>query len=1509
MLVLRAFTKAGQDPLSSIQFSSRHSKIVDPDGKIIFNMDHIRVPELWSQVAVDILAQKYFRKAGVPSHTRKIQEQGIPSWLQRSEPDSSIAMLSYGSEIDAMQVFHRLAGCWTYYGWKGGYFGADAEQNAKAFYDELIYMLAHQMAAPNSPQWFNTGLWWAYGLTGKSQGYYRVNPETSELEETPNSYQYPQSLACFIQSINDNLVDENGIVDLLLREARVFKFGSGSGTNFSNLRGRDEPLSGGGKSSGLLSFLSVLDKSAGAIKSGGTTRRAARMVTLDVDHPDIESYIDLKLKEEIKVAAMMVGGKHLRYHMDALLKSAQQDQNPDTNSELKQVIFKARQAFIPENYIQKALMMARQGMTDFWMPELSNKFEGESYSTVTGQNANNSVRLTADFMTAVEEDQDWYLYRRTDRVKHSGVSGNPVSALMKQSCPPCKTLKAKALWDHINRVSWHCADPGLQFDTTINDWNTCTADGRINSSNPCSEYMFLDDTGCFAPETRISTSDGPIPIGELFKWQSEGKAVYVTTDCESDVKINAKLGHYPAVVIDKGRRQVFRMTLSTGHSIRATAEHPFLTGDGQWKRLDQLITGKDTLQLRRTREILKNKVSRSDVRWKLLGWLTGDGVFSKGNVALCFGPTEEAFAEEIELEFNKLAREAQETYYQEGGYYKPLNISQCPTALQITSKARALIKKLEDQYGLIQGTALVKDVPAAVWGAKVSEKIAYVSALFSADGGWAQEKSRWGCVFLASSSPELLRSVQILLGEWGIKSTIKWCHPTGRKNPQGQLQIRGESLSLFKDKVGFCYSLEKQRKLDCALGQPRGARKKNGLVRVCRIEEDGISQVYDISESHTHTVIAEGIVAHNCNLASLNIGAFQDDIGCLKVADFEHAIRLWSIVLEISVYMSQYPSKAIAWRSHQYRTVGLGYSNLGAYLMRQGIPYDSEEARAHAGCITALLHCGVYAASAEMAKELGAFERYEHNKASMLKVIANHRRAVYNTSVDQYENLTIPPVGINQHFVPLFLIKAAKEVSDKMWSLGCQYGYRNAQATVIAPAGTIGLLMDCDTTGVEPDFALVKFKKLAGGGYFTIVNESVAPALETLGYTQREREDILNYVRGARRFEGCPHLEKIKQFAKESKQKLEDAKLKGTFELKFVYPGVEKVLAKTEYEEANQYLCGTLTIEGAPHLRAEHLPVFDCASKCGARGRRFLTWEAHVRMIAAVQPFVSGSISKTVNLPADATVEDFKDANLLAYKLGLKANAMYRDGSKLSQVLTSLSLDEEEQEALPITLAKRILSEKIISRHRLPERCSGYRQKARIGGQKIYLHTGEYEDGSLGEIFISVNKQGSAFRALLDQFAIAISIALQYGVPLEEFVESFVRVKFDPCGPVQGNPHIKMTTSIVDYIFRELSISYLEGYDFGEPSEEDLSSDSVGDKEEAKKLESTKQIVNGKAPRTLHMKPLLMKRTKDGVQMSSATARLKGYEGDPCDACGQLTLVRRGTCVTCDSCGANTGCS
>jgi len=1012
----RVFTREGRHPFEEIEWALRSSKITNPDGSVVSSMDNVEVPASWSQLATDVAVSKFFRKAGVAQKSGDLDhEHSVTQLIERIT--SSI----------------RKAGEIL-----GGYF--KTTKDAVIFEQELAHLLVHQKGAFNSPVWFNCGLFEAYGIVGQGGSYF-WNPQTNEIERTATAYQHPQCSACFIQSVDDDLMS---IFDLIKNEARLFKYGSGTGTNFSKLRGKQERLSGGGLSSGLISFLEVLDRGAGATKSGGTTRRAAKMVCLDMDHPEIVDFIEWKAREEKKAKALIEAG----YSAD---------------------------------------------------------FNGEAYRTIAGQNSNNSVRVSDEFMNAVVKDGDY-----STRLRTSGQI--------------FETYKAKDLLRKLSQAAWECADPGVQYDTTINRWHTCKETDSIHASNPCSEYMFLDDSAC--------------------------------------------------------------------------------------------------------------------------------------------------------------------------------------------------------------------------------------------------------------------------------------------------------------------------------------------------------------------------------NLASLNLVKFWNEKSGFDVEAFRHAVRIFTTAQEILVDYSSYPTEKIARNSHEFRPLGLGYANLGTLVMLQGLPYDSPEANQLCGAITAMMTGHGYRVSAEIASQKGAFKGFAANKASMLEVIRMHR--------DSATRLSGKMAKLNE---------AAIEDWDMALSLGEQFGYRNAQLSVLAPTGTIGLLMDCDTTGIEPDFSLVKFKKLSGGGSFKIVNSSVPLALKHLGYSEDQVREITEYIVGRPQLDVGPgfNREVLMQrgLSRRSLDEVE-SRLSSAFSLRSAFSThalgdrareelkvSPEVWSQTDFDvlsylgfdadlihQASERICGTMMIEGAPHLKPEHYAVFDCANKCG-RGERFIAPLGHVRMMAAAQPFLSGAISKTVNLPHSATVQDIEDVYLQGWKMGLKAIAVYRDGCKASQPLSSKVDSKTKLESVQLPAATHI------SRRKLPKKRGGFTQEARVAGHKVYLRTGEYPDGSLGEIFIDMHKEGAAFRSMMNCFAIAVSVGLQHGVPLQEFVDKFVYTRFEPQGAVD-HPNIKYATSVIDYVFRVLGMEYLGRTDFVQvkPDSETLPVDG---------LSGAKAIDEVVAP---------------SQDLDGQDTLLRGLMGDApfCDTCGHTT-VRNGTCYKCVNCGNSMGCS
>jgi ribonucleoside-diphosphate reductase alpha chain len=1527
MKIIRRFTREGQSPYAAIEFDQRVSEIKNPDGSTVFRQDGILVPAGWSAVATDILAQKYFRKSGVP----QLDPDGRPMLDKEGQP-------VLGGERDARQVFHRLAGCWSYWGEQYGYF--DGPADARAFYDELCYMLAAQVAAPNSPQWFNTGLHYAYGLTGPAQGHYYVDPDTGALTRATSAYERPQPSACFIQSVADDLVNDGGIMDLWTREARIFKYGSGTGSNFSALRGENEPLSGGGKSSGLMSFLKIGDRAAGAIKSGGTTRRAAKMVVLDLDHPDILEFIRWKVVEEQKVASLVAGSRLTKRRLQAVLQAAKTpagvEADPKKNPALRSAVREARAAMVPDSYIQKVLQLASQGVTELHFPEYDTDWDSESYLTVSGQNSNNSVRVPNSFFDALDTGGGWPLRRRTDG-------------------KVAKTIPAAELWNEIAYAAWACADPGVQYDTTINEWHTCPEDGRINASNPCV-------TG----ETLVATAEGWRRIDSLV-----GRSARVIGGDGQP--------HLVTRIFPTGRKPVFVLTTRSGYRVRITGDHKVLTAGRGDVPVRELTPG-DRLWLQGPgfgRRTLPGGLALG------VGVAVGDGGLTTSviggreqrTVILTMHAREAGVLASVAEALNTAKAEFKAVG--SVGRNDGVAVTVGATGSRLAFGSRPVVDLFRQFAVLDEGSERKRFTPA-VFELDRPALAAVLRGLFTADGTVANYGEESQYVSLDSTSEELLRQVQLLLLSFGIKSklygnrrglmTVSWL-PDGRggtrQSPVQQvfsLRVSRSSRFLFEREIGFHPGSPKADAL-ARLNASASTYHDELTDEVASIEPQGEEDVYDLTEEITHHFVAGGLVVHNCseymflddtacNLASINLVKFLREDGSFDVEGFRHACRIWTLVLEISVLMASYPSPTIAQKSWEYRTLGLGYANMGTLLMRKGIPYDSPEAVATCGALTAIMHGEAYATSAEMARDLGPFPGFQRNRPHMLRVMRNHRRAAYNCKPGEYEGLTITPLGIDPTHCPPPLLQAARETWDRAVGLGETYGYRNAQVTVLAPTGTIGLVMDCDTTGIEPDFALVKFKKLAGGGYFKIINQSLPVALQTLGYSQAQIDDIVAYCVGRKSLKAAPFINhdtlKAKGFDEAGIGRIEAA-LGGSFDITFAFNAwtlgegyiqerlglnaarlgewngnLLRALGFTpaEIEAANDFCCGTMTVEGAPHLKAEHLPVFDCANRCGKKGQRFIPVEAHIKMMAAAQPFLSGAISKTINMPVDATVEDVKSAYRLGWRSMLKAVALYRDGSKLSQPLSATVDDEEEAAAADVQavaekMAERVVTKYLRERHRLPDRRSGYTQKAVVGGHKVYLRTGEYEDGSLGEIFLDMHKEGAAFRSLMNCFAIAISLGLQHGVPLEEFVDAFVFTRFEPNGMVKGNDRIKMSTSVIDYVFRELAITYLGRTDLSHVPEEDLRSDALGSKPGQGPVEEAEPAPAVLRPASPHLTARAIAPVSGGsgglaaakLLSASELARLKGYEGDPCGDCGQFTMVRNGTCLKCITCGTTTGCS
>ena len=1523
MKITRLFTTPGENVYDRFEYTLRASVLRNPDGSKVFEMNDVEVPVSWSQVAADILAQKYFRKTGVPQRDAEgnliTDDEGRPVT---------------GSENSIRQVVHRMVGCWMDWGQKYRYF--DTPEDAQSFYDEVAYMLLAQMAAPNSPQWFNTGLKYAYGINGPAQGHFYVDQESGEVRESEDAYSRPQAHACFIQSIHDDLVNEGGIFDLAIREARVFKFGSGSGTNYSNLRGSGEKLSGGGSSSGLMSFLKIFDSAAGAIKSGGTTRRAAKMVIIDIDHPDVEKFIEWKAKEEDKVASMVTGSKICSRFLKAIVSEAVTNgADRQENEALNKLIQNALHRGVPMSYVLRVLALVEQGYTTLDFQEFDSHYESEAYQTVGGQNSNNSVRVTNEFMRAVQNDDVWVLRERTTGKE-------------------AKAVRARDLWEKIVMSAWKCADPGLQFDSTINEWHTCPKSGRINASNPC-----------VTAETLVATDRGLERIGDLVG-QSRGIK-----------SIDGKM-HWVEKIFPTGTKPVYELRTKSGYRLKLTGDHPVFTENRGDVKACELC--KDDVVRLVGAESGKETSGSADMA-QLVGLLVGDGCITTmanrtaaGDARRVAFLTVDKAEKEIAGWANSLINDMRPEL---GEHNKQGAVTETVTTSRVAVGSPRIIHQLETFAVLDKGSEN-KVFTDAVFRLVRPEQAALLRGLFTADGTVANYGDKSQYVALDSTSLDLILQVQLLLLNFGIKSKIYENRRAGdlvSLLPDGKggtkeypimqmhsLRISRSSRTLFEEHIGFMQESRKSEEL-ARLNQTVEAYRDSLVDSVASLVCIGEEPVFDLTEPETSHFIANGIGVHNCseymflddtacNLASLNLAYYLDEpSGKIKIPELLHASSLWTIVLEISVLMAQFPSSEIARLSYEFRTLGLGFANLGRVLMVLGIPYDSPEALAIAGGISAVMTGQAYVTSAEMAQDLGTFARYSENSEDMLRVIRNHRRAAHNAKQSEYEGLTVRPRGIDPQHCPKELFEAAGRVWDEAQKKGKKYGFRNAQVSVIAPTGTIGLVMDCDTTGVEPEFAIVKFKKLAGGGYFKIVNQSVHKALGRLGYSDALIEDIEKYCKGHGTLRGCPIINvqwlKSRGFTDEKIDVIEK-QLEGVFDMRFAFNkwiiGEEfcrslgfsdeelndqsfdmlQALGATseEIEAANDYVCGTMTIEGAPYLKDEHLAVFDCASTCGRKGTRYIKHMAHVHMMSAVQPFISGAISKTVNMPPVATTVEIGEVYEAAWQQMVKAITIYRDGSKLSQPLNISSISDLDEvvmlgneEELDETKGPREVQERIIERvyHRserrlLPKRRKGYIREAYVGGHKVFLRTGEYEDGSLGEVFIDMYKEGASFKGLLNCFAVLASKALQYGMPLEELVDSFTFTRFEPAGAVQGHNAIKNSTSILDYVFRSIGYDYLGRKDFVHVK----AVDEVPESSSEPSKNGSGNGASGHHEHSAHTVPTTATHTSDphsAIKSQVIQARVQGYTGEQCENCGSMRVKQNGTCKVCEDCGMTTGCS
>ena len=1753
----RSYSALG-DPYAGVAFEPRTSRIVNTNGSMVFEAKDIQIPATWSQVATDIIAQKYFRKAGVPSALKRVEEPGVPEWLWRSEPADDA---TFGPEVDARQVFHRLAGTWTYWGFKHGYF--DTEHDARAYYDEMCAMLARQIGAPNSPQWFNTGLHWAYGIAGPAQGHHFVDPKTGELTISTSAYEHPAPHACFIQSVTDDLVNEGGIMDLWVREARIFKFGSGTGSNFSQLRAEGERLSGGGTSSGLMSFLRVGDRAAGAIKSGGTTRRAAKMCVLDLDHPDIETFINWKVSEEQKVSDLVTGSIVCEKHLNEIMKAAGNESLPESarldpalNPQLKSAMRAALSVGIPQGNVQYALDFARQGYKELQIETYDTNWDSKAYGTVSGQNSNNSVRIPNDFFARLDAGQSWDLTRRTDgRI--------------------AKSVPAEDLWEKIAVAAWQCADPGLQFDTTINEWHTCPVDGRINASNPCV-------TG----DTLVSTTEGDQRIVDLV-----GKSTFVIGSDGAP--------HFVSHIFATGMKPVFELRTERGYAVTLTADHRVLTvnrGDVQACDLtpeDELLlfltpvsaghAGAQvavvqhvsltdrfvSLQPRGIEQVYdlsepdtSHFVANGIVVHNCSEYLFLDDTacnLASINLVNCLDSSGQFEAKRfadacrlwtVTLEISVLmaqfpSREiAQRSYdYRTLGlgyanlgtmlmrmglpYDSEEGFGWCAAITSLmTASAYKTSAEMARQLGAFpgyerNGEAMERvlrnhrraayAVPANEYEELTVTPVTHAPTLFTQET-WALARVMWDNA-LAIGEVAGYRNAQVtciaptgcLVGDSLVATDRGFARLSMLGNPDGdtwqdvdfrvltddgtqratKFFINGvEHTRRIVTKNGYAITgtpahrvkvvdpvtkqlvwkrfgdITAQDVVALAMGQFVGVPR---AVALPPLGEEYWTGDYTTVVPRTMTAQLAEFVGYFTGDGSLHskglrlcVAAddrdvldhlvtsakqlFNLDAHCTSKGGYiEFALHSVPLVMwwEACGFAKRSPGAAHSGKGYMPRIPDAVLATndpviYGAFV--RGV-FEAEGTVTNGAASVSSTHRGFSDELKQIMLGLGIptstkidlsgwgqsdmfvlrVRNVSYAAAFMEKIGfigARKAGAVHTETVTQgtpgdrvfVRNETIRELVPSGHAMysrmltyqgshdgaisraTAHAVLAESDHPELASALNFFYddvvanedGGEQLTYDLSVPANvtyvangfvshnTIGLVMDCDTTGIEPDFALVKFKKLAGGGYFKIVNQSVEPALRRLGYNGDQIAAIETFAKGTNTLEGAPHVNratlKAKGFDDETLAKIE-AQLIGAFEIGFVFNHfvlgdefcktklgmtdeqladwnisiLRDVLGFTaqQIDEASDAICGRMTLEGAPFLKDEHLAIFDCATPCGKHGSRYIRPLAHVDMMAAAQPFISGAISKTINLPQTATVDDVKEAYRYAWERMTKAVALYRDGSKLSQPLAASndlgSGDDGDEGTLtayttPVQIAERIVYRYIAKRRKMPDRRGGYTQKAIVGGHKVYLRTGEYTDGTIGEIFVDMHKEGAAFRSLMNNFAIAVSLGLQHGVPLEEYVDAFTFTRFEPNGPVVGHENIKMATSILDYIFRELAVSYLGRYDLAQvqpsqmidamgPEPEYIGEEEAEVRYRPAEPTPVKPALGAPKPEPVAVvagtvaAPAMQRGSLQPVAEKVREAVAKGYSGDACGTCGQFMLVRNGTCLKCDSCGSTSGCS
>jgi ribonucleoside-diphosphate reductase alpha chain len=1487
--IRRHFTVAGPHPYDEITWERRDSRISDyRDGSVAFEQLGVEVPSTWSMNATNILAQKYFRGT-----------------LGTPERESSLR-----------QVIDRVADTITTWGAKDGYFADDEEQ--ATFSDELKHLIVQQKAAFNSPVWFNIGVkgvpqqaaacqpydalvstpeglvpigqlveeraigtkvFDSSGLTAivavKHNGHkdvLRIHTraghsldvtgdhlvwrssgvgmgafvEASALRPHDRLCWHPTELEgqrlgevkqleiarieprgemdvydiqtesgeylsagirvhnCFILAVEDKM---DAILNWYVEEGTIFKGGSGAGTNLSRIRGSMENLAGGGTASGPVSFMRGADSSAGTIKSGGKTRRAAKMVILDVDHPDIEEFIWCKALEERKARVLSANG----FDMD---------------------------------------------------------LDGRDSHSVQYQNANNSIRLTDEFMQAVLEDGDWNLTART--------TGDVV-----------RSLKARDLFRQIAEAAWECADPGLQFDTTINKWHTAPNTGRINASNPC-----------FPASAAVHTDKGLVAFGELFRRVQGGESfsVYTHDATSASEPAESVVLSSPEAFMITGYNDIVRLGFDNGMQLRCTPGHRIytvnrgfveardLTGDDEVKVLDvpaPAVNADLCFSVPSDVEAYHSKGDKAGLvrlpeEWTTefahyLGWLVGDGTTSGSTATTIYGSLEDRM--------EVLPRHAELVEWINAD--RPLKVSEQENGTAQLRLGRRPFRRFLEALGVKSVTGPYQSVPWAIEQAPPHIAGAFLQGLFDADGCAVVNYEKGCYVGLGSASRDLLRGVQRLLTTFGISSGVYKVHGGSESghlpyaNEAGEtvrygrsasydLRITSGSITTFADHVGFSLSRKAALLREAIVDRTEGFYDVRRTARLVERVDDGVELTFNLSEPRNHSYVVDGIVVRNCseyvhldnsscNLASINLLKFLRDDGEFDVEGFRAAVEVIFTAQDILVGNADYPTEKIADTTRRFRQLGIGYANLGALLMAEGLPYDSDEGRAWAAAITALMTGHSYATSARTAARMGPFAGFAENSDPMVNVLRMHREAVSH---------------IDEELVPTSLLSAAQESWDSAVELAEIHGVRNSQASVLAPTGTISFLMDCDTTGIEPDLSLVKTKKLVGGGTMSIVNQTVPRALRRLGYRNGESGEIVAYI--------------------------------------------------DEHK----------TIVGAPRLRPEHLPVFACSM-----GDNTIHYRGHVTMMGATQPFVSGAESKTVNMPEDVTVEDVEQLHVDAWKLGLKAVAIYRDNCKVGQPLSTTKkaaavVDAGAGEPVGVSDAELIAkiaeleaalqnkgvdAPEATARKRLPRKRNSKTFAFRVADCEGYVTVGEYEDGRPGEVFMKVSKQGSTLSGVMDAFSISVSLGLQHGVPLATFVRKYTNMRFEPAG-ITDDAELRLASSLVDYIFRRLALDYLtfdERLELGVLSTGERTQPTLPGLDEADIVDAARreQERYGRGGDSTSPGATGSSAAMFGAESAaSRSAQAESRDAPFCYACGNL-MQRAGSCYACPSCGATSGCS